>query len=244
MSAPTRERGMRTLGLLGGMSWESTLPYYRFMNEAVRRRLGGLHSARLLLASVDFAEVEASMRAGRWDEAGALLAGLARTLEHGGAEALVLCTNTLHRVAPAIESAVSIPLLHIVDPTAEAARRLGLNRLGLLGTRFTMESAFYAERFRRHGLEVLAPGQADREEIHRVIFEELCLGKLVDASRRYYLSVIARLADAGAQGIILGCTEIAMLISQKDSPLPLLDTTALHAEYAVDWALRGREGET
>jgi len=232
---------MRTLGLLGGMSWESTVTYYRFMNEAVRRRLGGLHSARLLLASVDFAEIETFMSAGRWAEAGALLAALAATLERGGAEGLVLCTNTLHRVAPAIEGAVSIPLLHIVDPTAEAARRAGMKRLGLLGTRFTMEATFYAERFRQQGLDILVPGQADRGEIHRVIFEELCSGEVINASRRHYQSVIARLAEAGAQGIVLGCTEIAMLISQQDSPLPLLDTTSLHAEYAIDWALRSRE---
>jgi len=228
---------MRTLGLLGGMSWESTVPYYRLMNEAVRRRLGGLHSAKLLLASVDFADIETLMRADRWGEAGSLLAQTARTLERGGAEALVLCTNTLHKVAPAIQSAVCVPLLHILDPTAQAARRSGLTRLGLLATRFTMESDFYIERLRDSGLEVLVPARADRDEVHRVIFEELCLGKVITESRRRYQEVIARLAEAGAQGIILGCTEIAMLIAARDSALPLLDTTTLHAEYAVDWAL-------
>ncbi len=238
MSAQAFPTAMKLLGLLGGMSWESTVPYYRLMNEAVRRRLGGLHSARILLGSVDFAEIEALMRTDRWDEAAAVLGRLAQTLERGGAEALVLCTNTLHKVAPAIEAAVSIPLLHIIDPLAEAARRSDLTRLGLLGTRFTMELPFYAERLRRQGLDVLIPGPEDRAEVHRVVFEELCLGKVIDTSRRRYLDVIARLAEAGAQGVILGCTEIAMLITEADSPLPLLDTTNLHAEYAVDWALR------
>jgi len=229
---------MKTLGLLGGMSWESTVPYYRLMNEAVRRRVGGLHSARILLASVDFAEIEVLMRTDRWEDAGTHLSRIAQTLERGGAQALVLCTNSLHKVAPAIEMAVSIPLLHILDPLAAAARRAGLRRLGLLGTRFVMESDFYAERLKGHGLEVLVPGADDRAEVHRVIFEELCLGKVITESRRRYQEVIARLAEAGAQGIILGCTEIAMLIAARDSALPLLDTTTLHAEYAVDWALR------
>ena len=228
---------MRTLGLLGGMSWESTLPYYRFINEAVRRRLGGLHSAKLLLASVDFAEIEPLMRADRWDEAGALLGRTAAVLERGGAEALVLCTNTLHKVALAIEDAVSIPLLHIVDPTAEAVRGKGLRKIGLLATRFTMEADFYVERLRQQGVEAVIPDASDRAEVHRVIFEELCLGKVLDASRRSYQDVIRRLGRAGAEGVVLGCTEIAMLISPEDSPLPVFDSTALHAERAVAWAL-------
>jgi len=228
---------VRTLGLLGGMSWESTLPYYRALNERVRERLGGLHSAKMLLASVDFAEIEPLMRADRWDEAGALLGHTAAVLERGGAEGLVLCTNTLHKVAPAIEKAVSIPLLHIVEPTADAVRRKGLKTVGLLATRFTMEADFYVERLRQHGLEAVVPDASDRAEVHRVIFEELCLGKVREASRRSYQDIIRRLALAGAQGVILGCTEIAMLISPEDSPLPVFDTTALHAERAIDWAL-------
>ena len=225
------------LGLLGGMSWESTLPYYRLLNEAVRERCGGLHSAKILLASVDFAEIEALMRSGRWDEAGAFLGRTAAVLERAGAEGLLLCTNTLHKVAPAIERAVAIPLLHIVEPTALAVRHAGVTRVGLLATAFTMEAEFYVERLRGHGLDVLIPIAADRAEVHRIIFDELCRGRVLDASRRAYQAVIGRLADRGAQGIILGCTEIALLIGPQDSLLPLFDTTALHAAHAVDWAL-------
>jgi len=228
---------MKTLGLLGGLSWESTVPYYRFINEAVRSRLGGLHSAKILLASVDFAEVEALMRADRWDDAGGLLAALAAVLERAGAEALVLCTNTLHKVAPAIERALTIPLLHIVDPSAAAAKRAGMSCVALLATGYTMEAAFYADRLRQHGLEVIIPESADRAHVHRIIFEELCRGKVLDESRRTYQGVIRRLAARGAEGVILGCTEIAMLISPADSALPVFDTTALHAQHAAEWAL-------
>jgi len=228
---------MKTLGLLGGMSWESTVPYYRLINEAVRDRLGGLNSAPLLLASVNFAEVEALMRADRWDDAGELLGRHAAVLERAGAEGLVLCTNTLHKVAPVIERAVRIPLLHIVEPTAAAVSQAGLTRVGLLATRFTMESAFYVDRLRAHGLEVVVPGAPDRSEVHRIIFEELCVGQVRADSRRKYQGVIERLRADGAQGIVLGCTEIAMLITPADSGLPLFDTTSLHAAYAVDWAL-------
>ena len=228
---------MKTLGLLGGMSWESTLPYYRLLNEAVRDRCGGLHSAKILLASVDFAEIEALMRTGRWDEAGEFLARTAAVLEHAGAEGLLLCTNTLHKVAPAIERAVSVPLLHIVEPTALTAIRAGIARVGLLATAFTMEADFYVDRLRSHGLDVLIPDAADRAAVHRIIFDELCRGRVLDASRHVYRKVIGRLADRGAQGVILGCTEISLLIGPQDSPLPLFDTTALHAAYAVDWAL-------
>jgi aspartate racemase len=228
---------MKTLDLLGGLSWESTVPYYRIINEAVRSRLGGLHSAKILLASVDFAEVEALMRADQWDDAGALLARLAALLERAGADALVLCTNTLHKVAPAIERAVTIPLLHIVDPTAEAVQRAGVSTVGLLATGFTMEAAFYVDRLQRRGLEVLIPDTGDRAQVHRIIFEELCCGKVLQASRRTYQGVIDRLAARGARGVILGCTEIAMLISPTDSMLPIFDTTALHAQHAAAWAL-------
>jgi aspartate racemase len=228
---------MKTLGLLGGMSWESTLQYYRLLNEAVRQRLGGLHSAKIVLASVDFAEVEALMRADRWHELGEFLGRGAAALQRGGAEAIVLCTNTLHQVAPAIESAISIPLLHIVDPTAAAAKCAGIARVGLLATRFTMERQFYVDRLRQQGLAVVVPEAGDRTEVHRIIFEELCVGRVLDESRQAYRQVIGRLEQAGAQGIIFACTEIALLISARDSPLPVFDTTALHAECAASWAL-------
>jgi len=230
---------MKTLGLLGGMSWESTVPYYRLLNEAVRDRCGGLHSAKLLLASIDFAPVEEMMRTGRWHEAGAFLGRTANVLERAGAEALVLCTNTLHKVAPAIEAAVSVPLLHIVDPTAAAVRAAGIERVGLLATRFTMEEDFYVDRLRQRGLAPLVPGEADRIEMHRIIFEELVLGRVHEDSRRACQQIISRLAADGAQGVIFACTEIGLLLAPADSPLPVFDTTALHAASAADWALRG-----
>ena len=228
---------MKTLGLLGGMSWESTIPYYRLINEAVRNRCGGLHSARLLLSSVDFAPIEIMMREGRWADAGEHLGNCAAVLERAGAEGLVLCTNTLHKVAPAIQAAISIPLLHIVDPTAAAIQRAGIARVGLLATRFTMEGDFYVERLRQLGLDPVVPAKADRDEAHRVIFEELVLGRTLELSRRAYQDIIARLAADGAQGVIFGCTEISLLLKPEDSPLPVFDTTALHAAHAVDWAL-------
>lgn len=231
---------MKTIGLLGGMSWESTVPYYRRINERVRQRLGGLHSARILLYSVDFAEIERLQREARWREAGTLLAGAARSLEAAGADLLLLCTNTMHKVAPAIEAAVSIPLLHIADPTATHIRQLGLRTVGLLGTRFTMEQDFYRARLEStHGLQVVIPELGDREQVHRVIYEELCLGVVAEDSRRAYRAVIGRLAQRGAQGVILGCTEIALLISPADTPIPLFDTTLIHADSAVDLALGG-----
>lgn len=228
---------MKTIGLLGGMSWESTLPYYRHINEAVRERLGGLHSARLVLYSLDFHEIEALQRQGDWAAAGTLLADAARRLESAGADFLLLCTNTMHKVAPAIEAATNIPLLHIADPTAAAIRRAGLSRVGLLGTRFTMEQAFYRGRLaERHGIEVLVPEPDDRERVHRVIYEELCLGRVEDASRAAYREVMRRLFERGAQGIALGCTEIALLVAAQDASVPLFDTTAIHAA-AVEIAL-------
>jgi len=230
---------VRTLGLLGGMSWESTVPYYRIVNERVRDRLGGLHSAKLLLRSVDFAEIEALQHADRWDEAGALLADAARGLRAAGAEAIVLCTNTMHRVAPAIEAAVDIPLLHIADATAVRIRAAGLDRVALIGTRFTMEQAFYRERIEAVGIEVQVPDQDERERVHRVIYDELCLGRLLDASRDDYRAIIAGLVARGARGVILGCTEIGMLIGEGDADVPLFDTARIHAEAAADWALDG-----
>ncbi|MBB6095112.1 aspartate racemase [Povalibacter uvarum] len=229
---------MNTIGLIGGMSWESTALYYRIINETVKERLGGLHSARLVLASVDFHEIERLQHAGDWDQAGALLADSARSIAAAGAGNIVLCTNTMHKVAAAIESAVSIPLLHIADPTARAILQAGIRSVGLLGTRFTMEQAFYRERLsQRHGLKVIVPDERDRDTVHRVIYDELCLGQVLDASRQAYRQIIDRLIAAGAEAVILGCTEITMLIGPKDSPVPLFDTTAWHARAAAEWAV-------
>jgi aspartate racemase len=229
---------VKTLGLIGGMSSESTVPYYRIVNRTVNERLGGLHSAKVILYSVDFAEIEALQHTGNWAEAGLLLAGAARGLEAAGADLIVLCTNTMHKVAPAIESAVRIPLLHIADPTAAAIKRAGIAVVGLLGTRFTMEEPFYRQRLTdRHGLRVLVPDDADRTVIHRVIYEELCAGVVSAASRDAYRGIIARLVEGGAQAIILGCTEISLLVAEADSAVPLFDTTELHARAAALWAL-------
>jgi len=234
---------VKTIGLIGGMSWESTVPYYRRINQVVAERLGGLHSAKILLVSVDFHEVERLQHAGDWHAAGELLAAAARALERGGADLLVLCTNTMHKVSPAIEQAVTIPLLHIADPTAAAIRAAGLATVGLLGTRFTMEQAFYRERLRdRHDLDVLVPGPDDRVFVHRVIYEELCLGRVLEDSRAAFRRIISGLAAAGAQGIILGCTEIGLLVAPADAPVPLFDTTDLHACAAAELAL-GSESE-
>ncbi len=220
------------------MSWESSVPYYRQINETIKQQLGGLHSARLVLYSVDFHEVERLQHAGDWDAAGAMMAAAARALQAAGADFIVLCTNTMHKVAPAIEAAVRIPLFHIADPTARAIQQAGLRKIGLLGTRFTMEQAFYKERLReQHGLDVVVPEQADRDIVHRIIYEELCLGQIVDSSRVEYRRIIAGLVEQGAQAIILGCTEISLLVAQQDASVPLFDTTAIHAQSAALWAL-------
>jgi aspartate racemase len=229
---------LKTIGLIGGMSWESTVPYYSQINETVKQRLGGLHSAKLVLYSVDFHEVERLQHAGDWDAAGAIMADAARALQAAGADFLVLCTNTMHKVAASIESAVSIPLLHIADPTAADIQKAGHTTVGLIGTRFTMEQAFYRDRLiERHGLKVFVPGPEDREMIHRIIYEELCLGVVEDESRREYRRIMAGLAAQGAQAIILGCTEISLLVSQRDSTVPLFDTTAIHARAAAEESL-------
>lgn len=228
---------MKTIGLIGGMSWESTLSYYRLINQAVNARLGGLHSASLVLHSVDFADIEQRQRAGDWGAAGAQLAQAARGLQAAGAGALLICANTMHKVAPAIESAVQIPLLHVVDATAAAVRQAGVRRVGLLGTRFTMEQPFYVERLQQQGLDVLLPDADGRAIVHRVIYEELCQGVLLADSRETYRRVMAALVAQGAEGIILGCTEIALLVDASDATVPLFDTTRLHAQAAVDWAL-------
>lgn len=230
---------MRTLGLIGGMSWESTVSYYREINEAVKRQLGGLHSARLVLFSVDFHEIEQLQRSGEWEKAGEVLAQAASALERAGAEGLLICANTMHKVAAQVQSAVSIPLLHIADPAAAAIKAAGLTRIGLLGTRFTMEQDFYRERLESHGLKVLIPGEEDRAVVHAVIYDELCLGIVREESRKKYLDIIDRLVGNGAQAIVLGCTEISLLIRPTDARVSLFDTTALHAVDAVRWSLEG-----
>ncbi|MYT28637.1 MULTISPECIES: aspartate/glutamate racemase family protein [unclassified Streptomyces] len=228
---------MKTIGLIGGMSWESTAEYYRLLNELTRERLGGLHSAQCVLYSVDFAEIERLQVEGRWDEAGEVLSEAAKALEAAGADLLLICTNTMHKVADQVSSAVGVPLLHLADTTAEAVRDKGLRRIGLLGTAFTMEQDFYRGRLAHHGLDVLVPDAAGRETVHRVIYEELCLGIVKEESRDAYIAVIDELIAAGAEGIVLGCTEIELLIRPQDSAVPVFPTTRLHAEAAVTRAL-------
>jgi aspartate racemase len=228
---------MKRIGLIGGMSWESTALYYQLLNQGVADRLGGLHSADLMLASVDFARIAQLQADSRWDEAGEVLAEVARTLEATGAELLVLCTNTMHKVAPAIEAAVDIPLLHIIDITAAAAAAGGLSRLGLLATGFTMGQPFYSDRLATHGLDTIVPNAADQQLVHRIIYDELCRGVITDSSRQQVRAVIDDMVMRGADGIILGCTEIELLISPADSPVPVLPTTALHATAALEAAL-------
>lgn len=228
-----------TIGMLGGMSWESSAQYYRLANELVRERLGGLHSAPCVLVSVDFAEIEALQAAGRWDEAGSLLAQKGEQVEAAGADFVLLCTNTMHKVAPQLEAALRIPLLHLADATADAIRTAGLDTIGLLGTAFTMEQDFYRDRLAAHGLTVLVPDADDRAVVHSVIYEELCRGLVTDASRTAYLAIIDRLVAGGAQGVVLGCTEIELLITSADSPVPVFPTARLHVEAAVDRALAG-----
>jgi len=228
---------MKTIGLIGGMSWESTVPYYRQINERIKERLGGLHSARIILYSIDFYDIERLQHAGDWDAAGALLAQAAHSLEIAGADFLVLCTNTMHKVAAAIERSTSIPLLHIASPTARQIVNAGHQTVGLLGTRFTMEQSFYREKLAQQGLEVIIPTAAERAVVHRVIYEELCLGQVLPASKVAYQQIIDNLVRRGAKAIVLGCTEISMLIHPSDCAIPLYDTTAIHALAAADQAL-------
>lgn len=229
---------MKLVGLIGGMSWESTVPYYRIINETVKERLGGFHSAHIVLYSVDFHDIERMQRTAQWDAAGAALAEAARRVEAAGAQAIVLCTNTMHKVADAIEAGVRIPLLHIADATADDIKAAGLTTVGLLGTRFTMEQAFYRDRLhQRHGLRVLTPGESDRDIVHRIVYEELCLGRIESRSRSEYKRIIADLVSRGAEAVILGCTEISLLIGERDADVPLFDTTAIHARKAAEWAL-------
>jgi aspartate racemase len=230
---------MRIIGLLGGMSWESTAEYYRIINEEIRRRLGRQHSARILMYSVDFEGIERLQDAGDWAAAGRILAADALRLEKGGADLLLLCTNTMHKVAPAIEDAIQIPLVHIADATAARIHEDGVGRVGLLGTRFTMEEDFYRTRLsERHGLEVLVPPAEDRASVDRVIFAELCQGQVLDESRREYVRIIEALAQRGAEAVILGCTEIGLLIGPEDSPVPAYDTAEIHALRGVELAVQ------
>ena len=229
---------MKTIGLIGGMSWESSQEYYRIINQEMRARLGGTHSAKSLMWSMDFGEIEQLQHAGKWDELKELMIEAAQNLEKGGADFILICTNTMHKMAADVESATSIPLIHIADPTAEKIKAAGFSKAGLLGTAFTMEQDFYKGRLTsKHGLEVLVPDDADRKTVHDIIYQELVAGEVRDASREKYRAVIHRLVERGAEAIILGCTEIMLLVRQQDSPVPVFDTTRLHAEAAVDLAL-------
>jgi aspartate racemase len=229
---------LKTIGLVGGMSWESSAHYYRIINEAVKARLGGLHSARCILASIDFADIEPLQRAGRWDEAGAILNEAALGLERAGAELLLVCANTMHKVADRMMRGVRAPLVHVADVTAERVIAAGIRRVALLGTRYTMEQDFYRRRLADgFGLEVLVPGAADRDEVNRIIFEELVLGRIEPRSKARYVAIMEDLVGAGAEGVIAGCTEITMLVQQPDVSVPLFDTTEIHALAAVERAL-------
>lgn len=228
---------MKTIGLIGGMSWESSALYYRMINEQVKVRLGGLHSAKCILYSVDFAEIEAMQRNGEWDKAGHLLSHAAQSLERAGAACIVICTNTMHKVADDIQLAIQVPLLHIADITADTITNRGIQSVGLLGTSYTMEQDFYKARLAARGIQVLTPEKDNREIVNRVIFEELCKGIVAEKSIHEYKRIIEKLIDSGAEGIILGCTEIGMLIRQEDVSVPVFDTTMIHAQGAVDFAL-------
>jgi aspartate racemase len=231
---------MKVIGLIGGMSWESTAEYYRIMNETVKERLGGLHSAIILLYSVDFSEIATLQTEGRWLEATKFMCDAAQRLERGGADCVLICTNTMHKMAPEVQSAVTIPLLHIADSTAIEVKKRGIKRIALLGTKYTMEEDFYKGRLvDDYGLDVFIPPEDGRTNVNRVIYEELCLGKIVEESRKQFQQIIHDLNTRGVEGVILGCTEISLLIKQEDSPLPLFDTTAIHARAAVDFALGG-----
>lgn len=228
---------MKTVGLLGGMSWESTVTYYQIINEAIKRELGGLHSARLLMYSVDFAEIEKCQAEGDWERSAELLIDAAKRLERGGADFLVICTNTMHRIAPQIAGAVSLPILHIAEVTAELLQRRGIRRVALLGTKYTMTQDFYKAKLIEAGIDVLIPDAQGVETVNDVIYGELCLGVISEGSREKYLRIIDDLAARGAQGVILGCTEIGLLLRQEDCPLPVFDTTRIHAEAAARLAL-------
>ena len=229
---------MKTIGLIGGMSWQSTVPYYRLINEIVSQKLGGLHSAKLILWNMDFEAIASLQRQDRWQEAGEVMADAALRLQQAGAESIVICTNTMHKLVPDMQPHLQIPILHIADATAQIIRQAGLRKVGLLGTRFTMEDSFYVTHLREHyGLEVITPDAAARQLVHNVIFNELCVGEEKATSRAQYREIMAALVQQGAEGIIFGCTEIAMLVDQTDASVPVFDTTTLHASYAAEWAL-------
>lgn len=229
---------MKTIGLIGGMSWQSTMPYYRIINEVVSQKLGGLHSAKLILWNMDFEAIASLQRQDRWQEAGEVMADAALRLQQAGAESIVICTNTMHKLVPDMQPHLQIPILHIADATAQIIRQAGLRKVGLLGTRFTMEDSFYVSHLREHyGLEVITPDAAARQLVHNVIFNELCVGEEKASSRAQYREIMAALVQQGAEGIIFGCTEIAMLVDQTDAAVPVFDTTTLHANYAAEWAL-------
>ena len=229
---------MKTIGMIGGMSWESSLEYYRFLNQMVKKRLGGLHSARCLMYSLDFAEIEILQHQERWGEATEMMVDAACRVERGGADFLIICTNTMHLMADEVQKSIGIPLIHIADAAASRIKSMGLTRVGLLGTRFTMEQDFYRERLRlRHGIDVIVPDEEGKQTVHDVIYNELCLGVLEETSRSRFQKIITSMGGRGAQGVILGCTEIPLLISAKDTDLPIFDTTSIHAAAAVDYAL-------
>lgn len=229
---------MKTIGLIGGMSWESSIEYYRITNETVREKLGGLHSSKSVMYSVDFAEIETLQHHNRWEEATQLMIEAAQHVQNGGADFVLICTNTMHKMAEDVQKHIDIPILHIADATAEAIKSKGLTKIGLLGTRFTMEEQFYRGRLEsKHGLTVLIPNKEDREIIHRVIYDELCLGEVKSSSKGKYAAIIDKLIQAGAQGIILGCTEISLLVEETHSSVPIFDTTLIHATSAVEYAL-------
>lgn len=228
---------MKVIGLIGGMSWESSVEYYRIINQEIKRRLGGLHSAKCLLYSVDFHEIERYQSEGAWEKAGEVLGNAARSLEMGGADFIVICTNTMHKVVNEIQSKITIPLLHIADATAAQIKEKGINSVGLLGTRYTMEQDFYKSRIEMNGIKVIVPNEQEREIINKVIYEELCLGNIQQKSRDYYKKVIQNLVESGAKGIILGCTEIGLLVKPEDSDVPLFDTAYIHAFEAVNMSL-------
>ncbi len=236
---------MKVIGLIGGMSWESTLEYYRIINETVKERLGGLHSAKILLYSLNFHEVQSMQSEGRWEEASEIMRDAANRVERGGGECLLICTNTMHILASEVQCGAAIPLLHIADATAAEIKKSGIRKIGLLGTRYTMEEDFYKGRLiKDHGLEVMIPAKADRDVVHQVIYDELCLGKILPNSKKQFVRIIKDMLERGANGVVLGCTEISLLLSQGDSPLPLFDTTEIHARAAVDFALGEYSGRS
>lgn len=230
---------MKTIGLIGGMSWESSLEYYRIINETVKEKLGGLHSARSIMYSVDFEEIEELQHKAKWDEATELMIDAAQRIEKGGADFVIICTNTMHKMADEVQKSIKVPFLHIADATAEKIKEQGLKRVGLLGTRFTMEEDFYKGRLgEKHGIEVIIPDKGERLIVHDIIYKELCLGEIRDLSKEKFKKIIKNLTANGAEGIVLGCTEIPLLVKQEDCEVPLFDTTRIHARFAVEYALR------